>query len=37
MDMMIATHSLSVAAVLVINKLRHYKRIAAPLILENWV
>jgi tRNA(fMet)-specific endonuclease VapC len=37
MDMMIAAHSLSVAAILVTNNLRHYKRIAAPLILENWV
>ncbi|GHU16863.1 ribonuclease VapC2 [Betaproteobacteria bacterium] len=37
MDMMIAAHALSVAAVLVSNNLRHYERIAAPLILENWV
>ncbi|MDR1934577.1 MAG: PIN domain-containing protein [Candidatus Accumulibacter sp.] len=36
MDMMIAAHSLSAAAVLVTNNLRHYERIAAPLILENW-
>jgi tRNA(fMet)-specific endonuclease VapC len=36
MDMMIAAHSLSAAAVLVSNNLRHYERIAAPLMLENW-
>ncbi len=36
MDMMIAAHSLSVAAVLVTNNIRHYERIIAPLILENW-
>lgn len=35
-DMMIAAHSLAVGAVLVTNNLRHYKRIEAPLILENW-
>ncbi len=37
MDMMIAAHSLSVGAVLVTNNTRHYERIAAPLILENWI
>jgi tRNA(fMet)-specific endonuclease VapC len=37
LDMMIAAHSLSVGAVLVTNNSRHYERIAAPLILENWV
>jgi tRNA(fMet)-specific endonuclease VapC len=37
MDMMIAAHSLSAAAILVTNNLRHYERIAAPLMLENWV
>lgn len=37
MDMRIAAHSLSVAAVLVSNNLCHYERIAAPLILENWI
>ena len=36
MDMMIAAHSLSVGAVLVTNNIRHYQRIAAPLILVNW-
>lgn len=35
-DMMIAAHSLSVGAILVTNNLRHYGRIEAPLILENW-
>jgi tRNA(fMet)-specific endonuclease VapC len=34
--MMIAAHSLSSAAVLVTNNMRHYERIAAPLLLENW-
>jgi len=37
MDMMIAAHSLSAGAVLVTNNVRHYERIEAPLILENWV
>jgi tRNA(fMet)-specific endonuclease VapC len=37
MDMMIAAHSLSVGAVLVTNNSRHFERIEAPLILENWV
>jgi len=36
MDMMIAAHSLSVGAVLVTNNHRHFERIDAPLILENW-
>lgn len=36
MDMMIAAHSLSLGAVLVTNNLRHYQRIEAPLMLENW-
>lgn len=36
LDMMIAAHSLSAGAVLVTNNLRHYQRIEAPLILENW-
>ncbi|MBK7900333.1 MAG: type II toxin-antitoxin system VapC family toxin [Azonexus sp.] len=36
MDMMIAAHSLSAGAVLVTNNGRHYERIEAPLILENW-
>ncbi len=37
LDMMIAAHSLSAGAVLVTNNHRHYERIEAPLILENWV
>jgi tRNA(fMet)-specific endonuclease VapC len=36
MDMMIAAHSLAAAAVLVTNNMRHYERIPAPLILQNW-
>lgn len=36
MDMMIAAHALSAGAVLVTNNHRHYERIEAPLILENW-
>ena len=36
LDMMIAAHSLSAGAVLVTNNVRHYERIDAPLILENW-
>lgn len=36
LDMMIAAHALSTGAVLVTNNSRHYERIAAPLILENW-
>jgi len=36
MGMMIAAHSLSAGAVLVTNNRRHYERIEAPLILENW-
>lgn len=37
MDMMIAAHALSLGAVLVTNNTRHYERIKAPLMLENWV
>lgn len=37
MDMMIAAHSLALGAVLVTNNLRHYQRIQAPLMLENWI
>lgn len=37
LDMMIAAHALSAAAVLVTNNSRHYERIKAPLILANWV
>ena len=36
LDMMIAAHSLSAGAVLVTNNSRHYERIAAPIMLENW-
>ena len=36
LDMMIAAHSLSAGAVLVTNNIRHYERIEAPLVLENW-
>lgn len=36
MDMMIAAHALSASAVLVTNDNRHFERIKAPLILENW-
>jgi tRNA(fMet)-specific endonuclease VapC len=36
-DMMIAAYSLVAGAVLVTNNLRHYERIKAPLMLENWV
>jgi len=36
LEMMIAAHSLSAGAVLVTNNSRHYERIAAPLILDNW-
>lgn len=37
MDMMIAAHSLSAAAVLVTNNMRHFERIEAPLSLVNWM
>jgi tRNA(fMet)-specific endonuclease VapC len=36
LDMMIAAHSLAVAAVLVTNNTRHFERIPAPLIVQNW-
>jgi tRNA(fMet)-specific endonuclease VapC len=36
LDMMIAAHSLAAAAILVTNNTRHYERISAPLILQNW-
>lgn len=35
-DMMIAAHALSAGAILVTNNSRHFKRIQAPLMLENW-
>lgn len=37
LDMMISAHAISKDAVLVTNNLRHYRRIKAPLMLENWV
>lgn len=37
MDMMIAAHSLSAAAILVTNNIRHFERIQLPLTLVNWV
>ena len=36
MDMMIAAHALALGATLVTNNTRHYERIQAPLLLENW-
>lgn len=36
MDMMIAAHALAAGAVLVTNNVRHFERIALPLLLENW-
>lgn len=36
LDMMIAAHSLAAAAILVTNNIRHYARIPAPLMLQNW-
>jgi tRNA(fMet)-specific endonuclease VapC len=36
LDMMIAAHALSAGAVLVSNNSRHYQRIQAPLMLDNW-
>jgi tRNA(fMet)-specific endonuclease VapC len=36
LDMMIAAHAISQDAVLVTNNFRHYQRIKAPLMLENW-
>ncbi len=35
-DMMIAAHALALGANLVTNNTRHYERIQAPLLLENW-
>lgn len=37
MDMMIAAHALSAGAVLVANNSRHYVRVEASHMLENWV
>jgi len=36
MDMMIAAHALAAGAILVTNNIRHFERIPAPLLLENW-
>lgn len=36
MDMMIAAHALSAGATLVTNNRRHFERIEAPLVVENW-
>ena len=36
LDMMIAAHAAAVGAVLVTNNVRHFGRIAAPLVLVNW-
>ena len=35
--MMIAAHALALRATLVTNNTRHFARIAAPLILANWM
>jgi tRNA(fMet)-specific endonuclease VapC len=37
LDMMIAAHAISTAAVLITNNQRHFRRIKAPLRLENWM
>lgn len=37
LDMMIAAHALAHGAVLVTNNTRHFSRINAPLVLENWM
>ncbi len=36
MDMMIAAQALSSGSILVTNNVRHFERIAAPLVIENW-
>ena len=36
LDMMIAAHAIAANAVLVTNNTRHFGRIEAPLVLENW-
>jgi tRNA(fMet)-specific endonuclease VapC len=36
MDMLIAAHALSAGTILVTNNTRHFERIEAPLVLENW-
>src|SRR3989338_7290350 len=37
MDMMIAAHALAAGAVLASNNCRHFERIKAPLLLEDWL
>ena len=37
MDMMIASHAIALGATLVTNNIRHYRRLAAMLTIENWV
>lgn len=37
LDMMIAAHALALRATLVTNNMRHFERIAVPLILVNWL
>ncbi len=36
MDMMIASHAVSNEAVLITNNNRHFERIKAPLLMEDW-
>nr|WP_294554086.1 PIN domain-containing protein [uncultured Rhodopila sp.] len=36
LDMMIAAHAVAIGAVLVTNNVRHFARVAAPLVLVNW-
>jgi tRNA(fMet)-specific endonuclease VapC len=36
MDMMIASHALAIGAILVTNNTKHFNRIDAPLVVENW-
>jgi tRNA(fMet)-specific endonuclease VapC len=37
MDLMIAAHAISLGAVLVTNKVRHFARLAPALTIESWV
>lgn len=37
MDMMIAAHAVARSAVLVTNNTSHFQRIAAPLMMANWM
>lgn len=36
LDMMIAAHAIAADAVLVTNNVKHFARIRAPLVMENW-